>query len=29
MKRIDDIELLKIVKEQMDEPSVPVTLDDL
>nr|VFJ72763.1 MAG: antitoxin StbD [Candidatus Kentron sp. FW] len=29
MELLDDIELLKIVKERMDEPSVPVTLDDL
>lgn len=26
---LDDIELLKIVKERMDEPSVEVSLDDL
>nr|VFJ52543.1 MAG: antitoxin StbD [Candidatus Kentron sp. FW]VFJ54423.1 MAG: antitoxin StbD [Candidatus Kentron sp. FW] len=26
---LDDVELLKIVKERMNEPTVPVTLDDL
>jgi len=29
MELLDDIELLKIVKERMDEPSVKVSLDDL
>nr|VFJ63139.1 MAG: antitoxin StbD [Candidatus Kentron sp. DK] len=29
MERLDDMELLKIVKERMDEPSVQVSLDDL
>lgn len=29
MELLDDIELLKIVKERMDEPSVRVSLDDL
>nr|VFJ69130.1 MAG: antitoxin StbD [Candidatus Kentron sp. FM]VFJ72063.1 MAG: antitoxin StbD [Candidatus Kentron sp. FM]VFK20258.1 MAG: antitoxin StbD [Candidatus Kentron sp. FM] len=26
---LDDVELLEIVKERMNEPSIPVTLDDL
>lgn len=29
MELLDDIELLKIVKERMDEPSVKISLDDL
>lgn len=29
MELLDDIELLKLVKERMDEPAVRVTLDDL
>jgi antitoxin StbD len=29
MELIDDVELLKIVKERLDEPAVRVTLDDL
>lgn len=29
MELIDDVELLKIVKERLDEPAVKVTLDDL
>lgn len=29
MELLDDIELLKIVKDRMDEPSVKVALDDL
>ena len=29
MEMLDDIELLKLVKERADEPSVKVTLDDL
>lgn len=29
MELLDDIELLKIVKARMDEPSVRVSLDDL
>ncbi len=29
MKLLDDIELLKLVKERMDEPTIRVTLDDL
>jgi antitoxin StbD len=29
MELLDDIELLKLVKERADEPSVKVSLDDL
>jgi antitoxin StbD len=29
MELLDDVELLKLVKERMDEPAVRVTLDDL
>ena len=29
MELIDDVELLKIVKERLDEPAVKVKLDDL
>jgi antitoxin StbD len=29
MELLDDAELLKLVKERMDEPAVRVTLDDL
>ncbi len=29
MELLDDIELLKIVKERMDEPTIKVSLDDL
>ena len=29
MELLDDIELLKLVKERMDEPAVSVSLDDL
>lgn len=29
MELLDDLELLKLVKERMDEPAVKVTFDDL
>ncbi|MGZ0018130.1 type II toxin-antitoxin system Phd/YefM family antitoxin [Nitrosomonas sp. wSCUT-2] len=29
MELLDDVELLKLVKERMDEPAVSVSLDDL
>ena len=29
MELLDDVELLKLVKERADEPSIKVTLDDL
>ncbi len=29
MDRLEDLELLKIVKERQDEPSIPVNIDDL
>lgn len=29
MELLDDVELLKLVKERIDEPAVRVTLDDL
>lgn len=29
MELLDDIDLLKIVKERMDEPTVRISLDDL
>lgn len=29
MEMLDDRELLKWVKERMDEPAIPVTLDEL
>jgi antitoxin StbD len=29
MELLDDVELLKLVKERMDEPAVRITLDDL
>ncbi len=29
MELLDDVELLKLVKERMDEPAISVSLDDL
>lgn len=29
MELIDDVELLKLVRQRQDEPAIPVTLDEL